>query len=90
PFGRVIVEGQLAQKPVIASAAGGALELIDRGVTGYLFPPSDAIALGQLIAELIKDPILARSLGQQGYASAKQNFSLETILASFDRALSKI
>jgi glycosyltransferase involved in cell wall biosynthesis len=90
PFGRVIVEGQLAQKPVIASAAGGALELIDRGVTGYLFPPSDAPALGQLIAELIKDPILARSLGQQGYASAKQNFSLETILASFDRALSKI
>lgn len=88
PFGRVIVEGQLAQKPVIASAAGGALELIDRGVTGYLFPPSDAIALSQLIQKLIKDPILAERLGKQGYVDAQQNFSLKTILASFEQALS--
>lgn len=90
PFGRVIVEGQLAQKPVIASAAGGALELIDNGVNGYLFPPGNAIALGQLILELIENPLLAESLGQQGYTSAKQNFSLETILASFSQALSKM
>ncbi len=87
PFGRVIVEGQLAQKPVIASAAGGALELIKNGVNGYLFPPGDAIALGKLIEKLIKDPSLAKTLGQQGYVDAQQNFSLETILASFEQAL---
>ncbi|NJR45516.1 MAG: glycosyltransferase family 4 protein [Hyellaceae cyanobacterium CSU_1_1] len=88
PFGRVIVEGQLAQKPVIASAAGGALELIKDGVNGYLYPPGDAIALSKLIEKLIEDPSLAKTLGQQGYANAKQNFSLETILASFEQALS--
>ncbi|NJK56502.1 MAG: glycosyltransferase family 4 protein [Pleurocapsa sp. SU_5_0] len=87
PFGRVIVEGQLAQKPVIASAAGGALELIKDGVNGYLYPPGDAIALSKLIEKLIEDPSLAKTLGQQGYANAKQNFSLETILASFKQAL---
>ncbi|MFM2311635.1 MAG: hypothetical protein RLZZ04_911 [Cyanobacteriota bacterium] len=88
PFGRVIVEGQLAQKPVIAAAAGGALELIENAKNGYLFPPGDAIALGQLIQKLIENPSLARSLGQQGYVDAKQNFSLETILTSFEQALS--
>lgn len=88
PFGRVIVEGQLAQKPVIASAAGGALELIKDGVNGYLYPPGDAIALGKLIEKLIEDPILAERLGKQGYVDAQQNFSLETILASFEQALS--
>ncbi|NJO96407.1 MAG: glycosyltransferase family 4 protein [Pleurocapsa sp. CRU_1_2] len=88
PFGRVIVEGQLAQKPVIASAAGGALELIKDGVNGYLYPPGDAIALGKLIEKLIEDPILAQRLGKQGYVDAQQNFSLETILASFEQALS--
>ncbi|PSB09546.1 glycosyltransferase family 1 protein [Pleurocapsa sp. CCALA 161] len=88
PFGRVIVEGQLAQKPVIASAAGGALELIKDGVNGYLFPPEDAIALGKLIEKLIKAPSLAKTLGQQGYVDAQQNFSWETILASFEQALS--
>lgn len=88
PFGRVIVEGQLAQKPVIASAAGGALELIENGVNGYLFPPGDAIALRQLMQKLIEDPSLAKTLGQQGYVDAQQNFSLKTILASFAQALS--
>ncbi|MGL6345178.1 MAG: glycosyltransferase family 4 protein [Waterburya sp.] len=88
PFGRVIVEGQLAQKPVIASAAGGALELIENTNNGYLFPPGDAIALGQLIQKLIKNPDLAKTLGQQGYLDGQQNFSLQTILASFAQALS--
>jgi glycosyltransferase involved in cell wall biosynthesis len=88
PFGRVIVEGQLARKPVVASAAGGALELIKDGVTGYLFPPGDASALRQLMQKLIEDPSLAKTLGQQGYVDAQQNFSLKTILASFAQALS--
>ena len=87
PFGRVIIEGQLAQKPVIASAAGGALELIEDGVNGYLFPPEDSLALSKAIAMLISDPYLAQNLARQGYQNAKQNFALETTLASFERAI---
>ncbi len=45
PFGRVIVEGMLARKPVIATRAGGALETIDEGVTGLLVAPGDVAAL---------------------------------------------
>lgn len=87
PFGRVIVEGQLAQRPVIASAAGGALELIKNDKNGYLFPPEDAIALRQLIGKLLGDPDLAKSIAQQGYEDAKTNFALETILQSFAEAI---
>ena len=90
PFGRVIVEGQLAQKPVIASAAGGALELIEDGVTGCLFAPQDAIALRQEIQKLLSDRILANTIAQQGYISAKANFSLETILTSFAQAIADV
>lgn len=90
PFGRVIVEGQLAQKPVIASAAGGALELITDGKTGLLFPPQDALALRQLIKGLISDRSLAESIAQQGYDSAKSNFALETILKDFAQTISRV
>ena len=88
PFGRVIVEGQLAQRPVIASAAGGALELIEDGRNGLLFPPENAIALRQSIEKLLDNPNLAKSLAQQGYHDAKTNFTLETILQSFTQAVS--
>ena len=90
PFGRVIVEGQLAQKPVIASAAGGVLELIENGVNGYLFPPKNAIALRQLIQKLIEDQHLAQTIAQQGYTTAKYNFAWSTILASFAQAIASV
>jgi glycosyltransferase involved in cell wall biosynthesis len=32
PFGRVIVEAMLSEKPVIAAAAGGAVELIEHNM----------------------------------------------------------
>ena len=90
PFGRVIVEGQLAQKPTIASAAGGALEIIEDGKNGCLFPAGNAIALRQSIQKLIENPSLVKTLSQQGYLSAKQNFSSATILKDFAQALTKI
>ena len=90
PFGRVIVEGQLAQKPVIATAAGGALELIEDGVNGYLFPPEDVVALRERIVSLIGDRSLASTIAQKGYTNAKTNFALETILKSFRQAMATV
>ena len=90
PFGRVIVEGQLAQKPVIASAAGGALELIEHGVNGYLFPPKDVTGLKECLVNLISDRSLANQIAENGYISAKTNFSLETILKSFSQAIATV
>ncbi len=88
PFGRVIVEGQLAQRPVIAAAAGGALELIEPEKTGLLFAPGDYNALKIQIEKLISDRALGSLLAQQGYISAKTNFSWGTILDSFQKAIS--
>ena len=87
PFGRVIIEGQLAQRPVIATSAGGAVELIEDGITGRLVPPGDVDALAQTIKEILADSVKASALGQQGYQQAKANFSLENILKKFDESL---
>jgi glycosyltransferase involved in cell wall biosynthesis len=50
PFGRVIVEGLLAGRPVIATRAGGASEIINHEKTGYLVPPGDA----QILADVLR------------------------------------
>jgi glycosyltransferase involved in cell wall biosynthesis len=87
PFGRVIVEGQLSQRPVIATAAGGALELIADGKTGWLVPPDDADALRQVIASLLANPETTAAIAQQGYEHARKTFALDVQIASFDRAI---
>ncbi|NET67757.1 MAG: glycosyltransferase family 4 protein [Moorea sp. SIO1G6] len=90
PFGRVIVEGQLAKRPVVAAAAGGAVELIQDGVTGHLVPPGDPVALAKVIGNLLSDPIAAYMLAERGYIHAKSTFSLESLLTAFDQALKKV
>ena len=64
PFGRVILEGMLLGKPVIATAAGGVPELIDDGRTGFLVPPGDATALADCLRRVLADA--RRGAGDRG------------------------
>ncbi len=50
-FGIAAVEAQASGRPVIAAAAGGALETVKEGVTGRLVPPGDAPALERTLRE---------------------------------------
>jgi glycosyltransferase involved in cell wall biosynthesis len=86
----VIVEGQLAQRPVIAMNAGGAKELIEDGVTGRLVPPNDAIALRSALQDLVASPDVAQRLTDRGYQHACSQFSLDALLPQFHAALSEV
>ena len=48
-FGRTLIEALALEKPVIATAHGGALEIIRDGQNGLLFPPGDAAALARCL-----------------------------------------
>jgi glycosyltransferase involved in cell wall biosynthesis len=78
PFGRVIVEGMLARKPVIATRAGGALEIIDEGVTGHTRRRGCPQSRNQ------PEPELAEHLSNCAYAEAKNRFSLKSCLSSIE------
>ncbi len=77
PFGRVILEGMLAGKLVIATEAGGVLELIENEATGRLVPPGDVPALAECLAASLSDPESAADLGKRAKDWASQKFSLE-------------
>ncbi|MBW4560119.1 MAG: glycosyltransferase family 4 protein [Mojavia pulchra JT2-VF2] len=49
PFGRVIVEAMLCGKPVVATKAGGAMELVEPGINGFLVKPGEPQELAQII-----------------------------------------
>ena len=80
PFGRVLVEGMLAARPVIATAAGGATEIVRDGETGLLVPPGDADALADAVASLLATPGAMARMGEAGRARALAHFSLDATL----------
>ena len=55
-FGRVAAEAQAMQKPIIATAHGGALESVVDGETGFLVTPSDSKALAEGIRKALDWP----------------------------------
>jgi glycosyltransferase involved in cell wall biosynthesis len=76
PFGRVILEGMLLAKPVIATAAGGVLELIEHERTGYLVPPGDVAALASCLCRVLGAPVERRGIGEAARGWARTRFSL--------------
>lgn len=76
PFGNAVVEAQLAERPVVASARQGHLETVTDGRTGLLVPAADPEALAAAVARLTDDPSLARRLGAAGREEALTRFSV--------------
>lgn len=89
PFGRVIVEGMLAGRPVIASNAGGAREIITDSKTGLLTPPGDADALARSIMRLRADTAFADRLATAGNAEARERFTVESMIAGVEEAITR-
>jgi len=79
PFGLVIVEGMLARKPVIATRAGGAVEIIEDGETGLLVTPGSAPELCAALERVIANPAIAERIAQAGRHRAEEVFSLNAM-----------
>jgi glycosyltransferase involved in cell wall biosynthesis len=90
PFGRVIVEGMLADRPVVATRGGGVLEIVHDGINGVLVPPGDAIALAEVLRGLLMDPGRARALSEAGHKTALERFSLQAMLDSVAQQLQEV
>lgn len=90
PFGRVIVEAMLAQTPIIASAAGGALEILTNDVDGLLTEPGNAHALAESVQMLRDNPVNTRRLVRHAYASARARFDPDMYCRAVIRRLEQV
>lgn len=90
PFGRVVVEGMLAGKPVVATAAGGVPEILKHEETGWLVPPGDAAALVRVLQQIRAQPSSADAVAAAGQADAVARFSLPRLFKELDALLSEI
>ena len=73
-FGIVLIEAMACKKPVIGSNIGGIPHVIDNNENGLLVPPKDPEALAKAIIKILKNPKLAKKMGENGYKKVKENF----------------
>ena len=82
-FGRVSVEAQSMQIPVIASDIGGSIETILKDKTGYLFKNKDSISLADYIIFIMqKDYNSLKSIGIEGRKNVLKKFDVDKMCLS--------
>ncbi|AFY49291.1 glycosyltransferase [Nostoc sp. PCC 7524] len=79
PFGRVIVEAMLCGRPVVAAQAGGATELVEHGVNGFLTTPGDSQELAQIINTCLQEKQTTATIASNARTNASQRFDVANI-----------
>jgi len=90
PFGRVIIEGMLAKRPIVAARAGGVTDIVKDRENGILCTPGDVRSLADALGELSADAGLRNRLVEQGYANAISRFGTERYVESVQKILSDV
>jgi glycosyltransferase involved in cell wall biosynthesis len=78
------IEAMAAGLPVVASAVGGLLDLIDDGRTGRLVPPGDPEALAAALRTLIEHPAEAAAMGRAARDVARGRYSFDRMVSAFE------
>jgi glycosyltransferase involved in cell wall biosynthesis len=82
-FGRVAVEAQSMEKPIIASNIGGSNETIIDEKTGFLFKSGNSKSLSQKILKTISmDEMVLKSIGIEGRKNIIKKFNVEKMCFS--------
>jgi glycosyltransferase involved in cell wall biosynthesis len=89
PLGLVIIEAMAAGRPVVATAAGGVLDIIEDQVTGLLVPPKDAALMARAIQQLLWNRDQAEMIGRRAQQEAQRRFSVEQHVKAVQRIYQK-
>jgi len=82
-FGRVAVEAQSMEKPIIASNIGGSNETITNNVSGFLFESGNPESLCKKIIEVLNlDESRLKSIGIEGRKNIIKKFNVEKMCFS--------
>ncbi len=78
-FGLVVLEAMIERVAVVGSKVGGIPELIQDGVSGFLFSPGDTVEMSRYMQMLLEDNNLRDSVGSKGRERYEEHFTVETM-----------
>lgn len=89
-FGLVALEALASGVPVIASRVGGLPEVVQHGVSGYLFSPGDVEGMARQAVTLLRDRSLAERLGRAGAERVAEQYPPERIVPRFEELYHRV
>jgi glycosyltransferase involved in cell wall biosynthesis len=89
-FGLVYLEAMARGKPVIAGAHGGAPEVVEDGVTGYLVQHGDVNQLATAIETLLLHPDTAGEMGKRGKLRVEHHFRFNVFAKSLKKIIREL
>lgn len=84
-YGMVTVEALASSLPVIGTAEGGTVDLIDHETNGLLFPPGDDTALAACLRRYLTDPAFAARMAARAEQDALAKYSHEQQCRSWEQ-----
>jgi glycosyltransferase involved in cell wall biosynthesis len=75
-----VIEYMAARLPVVATKVGGTPELVTHGETGLLVSPQDSDGLTEALLVLLRNPELARQMGQAGRRRVEELFTVDRMV----------
>lgn len=83
PFPTVLLEAGAAGIPVLASRIGGVSEIVNPGLTGWLFRPGDPADGAETLSRILPDPSILLRAGEAAQLRVKNSFSIQRMVASY-------
>lgn len=83
----VILEAQAAGLPVIATRHAGIADAVVDGKTGYLVEERDVVGMAERMLDLVGNPALCRSLGDQARQHIRDHYSMARHIGCLQRAI---
>ena len=82
-FGLTVTEAMLKEKPVVASRVGGITLQITDGKSGFLVDPDDKEGFAKRIVQVLRNPTLAKNLGERATQEVTKNFLITQLLGDY-------
>ncbi len=89
-YGMVTIEAMACSLPVIGTAEGGTVQIIEDNVSGLLVPPRDVERLTEALLKLTRDRTLSERLGEQAAADAIRKYSHRRQCSAVEQMLEQI